>query len=139
MRRYWRLCVQPLLWCFFSWRGRLNRQEFALAFFFLVLVTYVVGRILVQNLVGATNEGQPWTADDLTLAQTEAQMLAYVLTAWPTLTLQVKRLRDLGYSWFYLVGANIVVAAIMLIAPVVAIILAVVASLWLFLWPGKQA
>jgi uncharacterized membrane protein YhaH (DUF805 family) len=131
--------VQPLLWCFFSWRGRLNRQEFALAFFFLVLVTYLIGRVLVQNLVGPTDEGQPWTPDALAMAQTEAQLFAYVLTAWPTLTLQVKRLRDLGYSPLYLVGANIGVAVIMLIAPMIAIILAVVASLWLFFWPGKRA
>ena len=130
--------MQPLIWCFFSWRGRLDRQEFALAFFFLVLLTYLLGRALVQVMVGPTHDGQPWTPDDLAMAQTEAQMMAYVLTAWSTLTIQVKRLRDLGYSSLYLVGANIGVAIIMVFAPLIAISLAVIASLWLFTWPGKQ-
>jgi uncharacterized membrane protein YhaH (DUF805 family) len=127
-----------LLWCFFSWRGRLNRKEFALAFFFMVLVTYVLGHVLVSVMVGPTNAGQTWTSDDLLMAHTRAQLLAYVLTAWPTLALQIKRLRDLGYSWLHLIGANIVVAALLLIAPTIAIILAVGASLLLFFWPGKQ-
>ena len=139
MRRYWRVRVQPLLWCFLSFRGRLNRQEFALAFFFVVLVTYLLGAILAAIMVGPTNDGRPWTENDLLLAQTQAQLLGYVVTVWPTLALQVKRLRDIGYSPLYLVGANVLVAVLMLIAPVVAIILAILGSLLLFFWPGKRA
>ena len=130
--------MQSLLWCFFSWRGRLNRQEFALAFFFLAAMAYLVGAVLTAAMVGPTNGGRPWTENDLVLAQVQAQLLASVFVLWPSLAIQVKRLRDIGYSWLYLVAANVIVLVVMLFAPIPGITLGLVASLFLFFAKGKQ-
>lgn len=129
--------MQSLLWCFFSWRGRLNRQEFALAFFFLAALAYVIGAVLTAATVGPTNAGRPWSENDLIMAQLQAQVLASVLLLWPSLAIQVKRLRDIGYSWLYLVAANVIVVVVMLFAPIPGIVLALVASLFLFFAKGK--
>ena len=130
--------MQSLLWCFFSWRGRLNRQEFALAFFFLAAMAYLIGAALTATMVGPTNAGRPWSENDLILAQVQAQLLASVFVLWPSLAIQVKRLRDIGYSWLYLVAANIFVLVVMLLAPIPGLILGLVASLFLFFAKGKQ-
>jgi uncharacterized membrane protein YhaH (DUF805 family) len=129
--------VQSLWWCFFSFRGRLNRQEFALAFFFLAAIAYVIGTILTKTMVGPTNDGMAWAENDLLMAQLEAQMLASVFVFWPSLAIQVKRLRDIGYSWLYLVAANVVLGIAMAFAPVPGMIIAVIAALYLFLAKGK--
>ncbi|MGV8952889.1 MAG: DUF805 domain-containing protein [Cypionkella sp.] len=139
MRRYWRVCVQPLLWCFFSWRGRLNRQEFALAFFFIAAVAFVVGAVLSATMVGSADTSPPQSETDLLMAQLQTQTLASLVVLWPTLAIQVKRLRDIGYSWLYLVAANILVFVVLLIAPIPGIIIALAASLYLFFAKGKQA
>jgi uncharacterized membrane protein YhaH (DUF805 family) len=137
MRHYWRPLVQSLLWCFFSWRGRLNRQEFALAFFFLAAMAYLIGAILTAIMVGPTNTDRPWSENDLVMAQLQAQMLASVFVLWPSLAIQVKRLRDIGYSWLYLVAANVIVFVVLLFAPIPAIVLGLAASLYLFFARGK--
>ncbi len=131
--------MQSLWWCFFSFRGRLNRQEFALAFFFLAAIAYVIGTILTKTMIGPTNEGRPWTENDLLMAQLDAQMLASAFVFWPSLAIQVKRLRDIGYSWLYLVAANVVLGVAMVFAPIPAMIVAVIAALFLFFAKGKPA
>lgn len=138
MRPYRRPFVQSLLWCFFSWRGRLNRQEFALAFFFLAAMAYLIGAILTATMVGPTNAGRPWSENDLIFAQVQAQMLASVFVLWPSLAIQVKRLRDIGYSWLYLVAANVIVFVVLIFAPIPAVILGLSASLFLFFARGRQ-
>ena len=129
--------MQSLWWCFFSFRGRLNRQEFALAFFFLAAVAYVIGMILTSTMIGPTNNGRAWTENDLLMAQLEAQMLASVFVFWPSLVIQVKRLRDTGYSWPYLVAANVILGIAMVFAPIPAMIVALIAALFLFFAKGK--
>ena len=131
--------MQSLLWCFFSWRGRLNRQEFALAFFFIAAVAYVIAAMLTATMAAPDNASAPLSEDALLMAQLQTQMIASFVVLWPSLAIQVKRLRDIGYSWLYLLGANVIVFIVLLIAPIPGIILALVASLYLFFAKGKAA
>ena len=131
--------MQSLLWCFFSWRGRLNRQEFALAFFFIAAVAYVIAAMLTATMAAPDNASAPLSEDALLMAQLQTQMIASFVVLWPSLAIQVKRLRDIGYSWLYLLGANVIVFIVLLIAPIPGIILALVASLYLFFAKGNAA
>jgi len=94
--------MQSLLWCFFGWRGQLTRQEFFLAILAVMLLTYVAGNLLT-DLIGPTNNGETWLRSDLVAARSKARLISLVVSFWPSLAVQAKRLRHIGlpaYSMF---------------------------------------
>lgn len=129
--------MQSLLWCFFAWRGYLARQEYALAMLVIVLIGSLIGPLIADMTIGPTNAGEVWLRSDFELAKARAQLAGYMLTAWPTLVVQIKRLRHIGYPPQYLIGANVVLTVVLLIAPVVAMCGFVAGSLYLFLAKGR--
>jgi uncharacterized membrane protein YhaH (DUF805 family) len=129
--------MQSLLWCFFAWRGYLTRQEYALALLVIVLVGSLIGPLISDMTIGPTNAGEVWLRSELDLARARAQLVGYLLTAWPTLVVQIKRLRHIGYPPQYLIGANVALTIVLLIAPVVAICGFLAGSLYLFFAKGR--
>ncbi len=129
--------MQSLVWCFFGWRGYLTRQEYALALLVIVLAGFVITPVISALMVGPTNDGEVWNRADLDLAKGRATLTGYLLTAWPTMAVQVKRLRHIGYPPQYLIGANIALTVVLLIAPAVAIFAMLAGSLYLFLAKGR--
>ncbi|MEM7216231.1 MAG: DUF805 domain-containing protein [Pseudomonadota bacterium] len=77
-----------LSWLFFSFKGRIARQSYALSILFLLLPQIVVVLQLVRN---DGNEGALalWFV---------VLVVVVVLTFWSTLALVIKRLHDLGVT-----------------------------------------
>ena len=130
--------MQSLVWCFFAWRGYLTRQEYALALLVIVLVGFIIGPLISDMMIGQTNGGEVWIRSDLDLARARAKLTGYLLTAWPTLAVQVKRLRHIGYPPQYLIGANVALTVVLLFAPAVAICGFLAGNLYLFLAKGRD-
>lgn len=128
--------MNSLLWCFFSWRGELNRQQFALAMLFCVLVAIALGSLISDLTVGPTNNGEVWTRNGLMLAKGRAAAIAWLAVTWPLLCIQVKRLRHIGLPAYSLFIANIAVTLLLLVAAPLGLIGGVVFTLFIFFAKG---
>lgn len=87
-------------WLFFSFKGRINRQEFWLGYIFVLaaLILVLIPRLTDLSLVILEPKGRPWYKDELERAMSLPGVLAQVIAMWPWASLFIKRLHDLGLS-----------------------------------------
>jgi len=94
--------LESLAWCFFSPRGRLTRQELALA-----LLAILTVRLLLEHLVDWAVFGADPFADhspeELLQRQQPGRVIPALLLTWPILAVILKRLHDLGRTYRSLV------------------------------------
>ena len=92
-------------WFFLSFRGRVSRQEFWLGYaFILVVMLLIIPPLQDLSLALRKPLSRPWYRDELDLALLLGRMTAYAIILWPLLTMYVKRLHDLGFSGWWLLG-----------------------------------
>ena len=100
-------------WFFLSFKGRISRQEFWLGYALtIVVVLLLVPRMQDLMLAQGRPASGPWTRRELDTALLLGKMLPYAVIAWPVLTLYVKRLHDLDFSGWWLLGFFVAVAVV---------------------------
>ena len=104
---------EQFAWFFLSFKGRISRQEFWLGYALTILLVLLL-RPRAQDLMLALARpaSGPWTRGELDAALLLGKMLPYAIIAWPLLTLYAKRLHDLDFSGWWLLGFFVVIAAV---------------------------
>lgn len=121
------------VWYFFSFKGRINREEFWLGYVGLTLVLLLLRRPLAEFGLYLLGPGQG-DLDELNFALGLPLMVAAAIAAWPTCAIYAKRLHDLNFSgWWLLVLPAIAVVEVTTridqIELVMLVIIAIVGSL----------
>src|SRR5690349_9255651 len=96
-----------LLWCFFSFKGRLARVPFAMGMAATILLSIGLQRIIKSAMTpnGPVLDAVPASPTDPSNRPIVfALILAGIILFWPTAALQIKRLNDLGYGYKTFIG-----------------------------------
>ena len=100
-------------WFFLSFRGRISRQEFWLGYVFtLAIMLVIVPSLQDISLALSRPAGRPWYRDEIEMALLLGRTIASLIILWPLLALYVKRLHDLDFSGWWLVGFIAATAAV---------------------------
>jgi uncharacterized membrane protein YhaH (DUF805 family) len=114
-----------LVWYFWSFSGRINRQEFWLGYIGLVVVALLVMRPL-QTIVFSSLRPRsgPWDRDALEFALALPKLILPMMMLWPFAAIFVKRMHDINLAAWWL-----------LLVPVAAVATSAVQGGWNFpLW-----
>lgn len=125
-------------WLFFSFKGRINRQEFWLGYIFVLaaLILVLIPRLTDVSLAVLEPKGRPWYGDELEWAMSFPKAVASLIAGWPFTALYTKRLRDVGLSGWGILGLFAVVwvaAAVLKTGLVPILLLAIVGFV-----PGRR-
>jgi uncharacterized membrane protein YhaH (DUF805 family) len=102
-----------LIWYFWSFSGRINRQEFWLGYIGLVVVALLVMRPLESIVLSSLRpRSGPWDRDALEYALALPKLILPIVMLWPFAAIFVKRLHDINLAaWWLLLFPAAAVAA----------------------------
>jgi uncharacterized membrane protein YhaH (DUF805 family) len=130
--------MQPLIWCFFSFRGHLNRQEFALSVAVLWLVSFAITPLMRDVVTGGELPPGGLTEAQELQIMVMGSALAGLILLWPTLAVQAKRLQHIGLKAAYLLIFYFASGFVFLFMPMLVVLATVVLWIGLFALPGGQ-
>jgi uncharacterized membrane protein YhaH (DUF805 family) len=104
--------ISNFAWYFFSFKGRISRQEFWLGYCgTLIVLMFLELKLEDFFLFMRRPIGRPWYRDELDLTIMLAQAAAGLASVWPLTAIYVKRLHDLSLSGWWTLGVPAIAIA----------------------------
>ncbi|WAJ30459.1 DUF805 domain-containing protein [Antarcticirhabdus aurantiaca] len=117
--------MNDVWWCLFSFRGRIDRMPYLLGSILCLLVSAILEPIIRDAYLGDRTH---WIGYELSLAMAKADLTVAAVTLWPSLALQVKRARSIGFPIWFLLVILAVTGMLMLLVPTLGMLAAVVVA-----------
>lgn len=95
-------------WYFLSFKGRVSRQEFWLGYLATVIVLLLLEHKLEDLILYLRRPPSgSWYRQDLELALVIPKILARAMLLWPFLAISAKRMHDMNFSGWWVLGLAI--------------------------------